>query len=155
MTFNKEQNIAYQKVAFLCSKSEKCSFDIIEKLREMDLSKEDSLAIIDKLKSEKYLDDERYAFAFVKDKFRFNHWGKQKIAYILKSKNIASEIIEKAFDGIDEEDYSDELRKILTDKARTVKGKDKYEIRNKLMRFAIGRGFEAGQIQEILKEMGI
>lgn len=155
MIFDKDQNIAYQKVAMLCSRSEKCSFDILEKLKEMDLSKEDALAIIERLKSEKYIDDERYAVAFVKDKFRFNHWGKQKISFVLRSKNIPSEFIEEAFNEIADEDYSEELRKILADKIPSVKGKDKFDIRNKLIRFAMGRGFEASKIQAILKEMGV
>ncbi len=155
MELNKDQTIAFDKAAYLCSKTEKCTSEIQEKLRLWGLSAEDSEPIIKKLIAEKYIDDERFARAYVKDKFRFNHWGKQKIAHLLRAKNISSEILELAFEEIEEEGYSDELKKLLTDKLKSTKGKDKYDLRSKLMRFALGRGFESGKIYELFKELGI
>jgi len=149
------QTIAYDKAAFLCSRSEKCTSEIQEKLKLWGLSSEDYEPVIEKLVAEKYLDDERFARAYVKDKFRFNHWGKQKIAHMLRAKNISAEILELAFEEIEDEGYSDELRKLLTDKEKSIKAKDKFDKRNKLMRFAMGRGFESGQIYAVLKELGI
>jgi regulatory protein len=148
------QNIAYEKAAFLCSRSEHCSSDIQEKLKLWGLSAKDTDLVIIKLVEEKYIDDERFARAYVKDKFRFNHWGKQKIAFMLRSKNISSETMELAFQEIEAEAYSDELRKLLADKEKTIKAKDQYDKRNKLMRFAMGRGFESGLIYAALKELG-
>ena len=155
MELTQDQTTAYDKAAFLCSRSEHCTSEIQEKLKIWGLSSEDSEPVIEKLVEEKYLDDERFARAYVKDKFRFNHWGKQKIAYMLHAKNISSEILELAFEEIEDEGYSDELRKLLTDKEKSIKAKDKYDKRNKLMRFAMGRGFESSQISSILKELGI
>jgi regulatory protein len=155
MPFNKEQQTAYLKAAAICSQSEKCRSDIQEKLIRWGLPTEDSDLVIDRLISEKYLDDERFARAYVKDKFRFNRWGKQKIAHMLRAKNISSEILELAFEEIEDEGYSDELRKLLTDKEKSIKAKHKYDKRNKLMRFAMGRGFESNQIYAVLKELGI
>lgn len=155
MDFTPEQHLAYDKAALLCSRSEKCTSEILGKLKLWGLSSEETEPVIEKLKDEKYLDDERFARAFVKDKFRFNHWGKQKIAHILRAKNISPEIQELAFEEIVEDDYSDDLRKLLTDKAKTIKSKDKYDKRNKLMRFALGRGFESDKIYVVLKELGI
>lgn len=154
MELTKNQNTAFQKAAYFCSKSEKCTSEIQEKLKLWELTLEDSEIVIAKLKDEKYIDDERFARAYVKDKFRFNHWGKQKIAHMLRNKNISKEIQELAFGEIEEESYSDVLKKLLSDKARSVKGKDEYDKRNKMMRFAIGRGFESGEIYKVLKEMG-
>lgn len=155
MELTHDQTIAYDKAAFLCSRSEKCTSEILEKLKVWGLSVEDSEPVIEKLIAEKYLDDERFARAYVKDKFRFNHWGKQKIAHMLRAKNISSEILEIAFEEIEDEGYSDELRKLLTDKEKSIKAKDQYDKRNKLMRFALGRGFESNQIYAVLKELGI
>ena len=155
MELTQDQTTAYDKAAFLCSRSEHCSSDIREKLKLWGLSAEDSEAVIEKLIIEKFIDDERFAQAYVKDKFRFNHWGKQKIAFMLRSKNISSEIMELAFEEIEDEGYSDELRKLLADKEKSIKAKDQYDKRNKLMRFAMGRGFESGQIYAVLKELGI
>ena len=155
MELTSEQTIAYDKAAFLCSRSEHCSSDIQEKLKLWGFSAEDAVLVIAKLVEEKYIDDERFARAYVKDKFRFNHWGKQKIAFMLHSKNISLEIMELAFNEIEDEGYSNELRRLLTDKEKSIKAKDKYDKRNKLMRFAMGRGFESGQIYAVLKELGI
>lgn len=155
MELTHDQNIAYDKAAFICSRSEHCTSEIQEKLKLWGLSAEDAELVLAKLFEEKYLDDERFARAYVKDKFRFNHWGKQKIAFMLRSKNISSEIMELAFKEIEDEGYSEELRKLLIDKEKSIKAKDQYDKRNKLMRFAMGRGFESGQIYAVLKEMGI
>jgi regulatory protein len=153
MPFNKEQQTAYLKAAAICSQSEKCRSDIQEKLIRWGLPTEDSALVIDRLISEKYLDDERFARAYVKDKFRFNRWGKQKITFMLRAKGISAEIIELALGEIEDSDYSDDLRKLIEEKAKTIKAKDKYDKRNKLMRFAMGRGFESNQIYAVLKEL--
>lgn len=155
MDLSPKQITEYNKAAFLCSRSEKCSSEIQEKLKLWGLSTDESEQVLTKLKAEKYLDDERFARAYAKDKFRFNHWGKQKIAFMLRSKNIPAEIIDLAFEEIEEDGYSDELLKLLTDKEKSIKAKDKYDKRNKLMRFAISRGFETDQIYKVLKELGI
>ena len=149
---NKDQTIAFDKAAYLCSRTEKCASEIQEKLKLWGLSAEESEPVIEKLITEKYIDEERFARAYVKDKFRFNHWGRQKIEYMLRAKHISTEILELAFEEIDVENYSDELRRLLTEKLKSTKGKDKYDLRNKLMRFALGRGFESGEIYKILKE---
>ena len=155
MEFSPEQQSAYLKATTICSRGETCSFDIQEKLKKWELSEEDTTAVINLLIKEKYLDDERFARAYVKDKFRFNHWGRQKIAFMLHSKNISRDIQEAAFEEIDEEAYSDQLVKLLKDKEKTIKAKDKLDKRNKLMRFAMGRGFESNKIFAAFKEMGI
>lgn len=155
MSFNQQQITAYQNAAALCSRGEKCSSEILDKLKIWGLSEDESAPVIEKLVNEKYIDEERFACAYIKDKFRFNNWGRQKIAYLLRAKNISEEIIQTAFEEIDDSQYSDKLKTILEDKARSVKAKDAFEKRNKLMRFALGRGFESGEIYKALKEMGI
>jgi regulatory protein len=154
MELTPDQAIAYDKAACLCSRSEKCTSEIQEKLKNWGFSADDYNPVIRKLIVEKYLDDERFARAYVKDKFRFNHWGKQKIEYMLRAKKISPDILELAFEEIVEEDYSENLLKLIAGKAPSIKAKDKYDKRNKLMRFAIGRGFESGKIYAAFKELG-
>lgn len=155
MELTHEQRTAFNKAALLCSRAEKCTADIQDKLKLWGLNEADYLAVIAELKNEKYIDDERFARAYVKDKFRFNRWGKQKIAYMLQAKRIPHEIIELAFEAIEDENYQDKLRELLSEKAKTTKGKDAFDRKNKLARFAMGRGFESGIIFKVLKEMGI
>lgn len=155
MDFTPEQNTAYQKAAILCSKSEKCLFEIREKLKLWGLTETGAEPVLKKLIAEKYIDDERFTQAYVKDKFRFNHWGKQKISYMLRAKNISEEIINQALNEIEDEGYSEKLHKLLEDKARSIKAQNSFDKRSKLMRFALSCGFESGEIYRVLKEMGI
>lgn len=155
MELTPEQQSAYLKAAAICSRSETCTYNIQEKLKLWGLNEADSILVIGHLKDEKYIDDERFARAYVKDKFRFNHWGRQKIEFMLRARKISQEILELAFEEIEEEGYADELQKLLQEKAKTIKAKDQYDKRNKLMRFAMGRGFESGKIYAALKELGM
>lgn len=155
MAFTPEQKSAYTKSAAICSRSETCTHDIQAKLKDWGLNEDDSIVVIAQLKEEKFIDDERFARAYIKDKFRLNHWGKQKIEYMLRAKKINQEILELAFEEIEDEGYANELLKLLSDKAKTIKAKDQYDKRNKLMRFAMGRGFESGKIYAAFKELGI
>ena len=154
MELSREQSIAYEKAALICSRSEKCTSEVLEKLKIWGLSSTESELVIEKLIAENYLNDERFARAYAKDKFRFNHWGKQKIEYMLRAKKISPDIMELAFEEISEDDYFEDLRKLLTDKEKSIKAKDKYDKRNKLMRFALGRGFESVKVYAVLEEMG-
>lgn len=155
MQLTRDQMIAFDKAAFLCSRSEHCTSEIQDKLRQWGLSQGDMEAVTEKLHADKYIDDERFARAYVKDKSRFNKWGRQKISFMLRNKKIASEIIRLACEEIEDESYANQLQKLLTDKAKTIKSGSKFERRNKLMRFAIGRGFEPAQISAVLKEMDL
>lgn len=155
MELTQEQKIAFDKAAILCSQSEKCTSEIQDKLKLWGFSDNASEPVIEQLIAEKYLDDERFARAYVKDKFRFNRWGKQKIEYMLRAKKINQEILELALEEIDAENYSENLKKLIADKEKTIKAKDQYDKRNKLMRFALGRGFESGKIYAALKELKI
>lgn len=155
MAFTPEQRSAYLKATAICSRGETCSFDIQEKMKKWGLEDEDARAVIKQLKEEKYIDDERFARAYVKDKFRFNHWGRQKIAFMLYSKKIGKDIQEAAFEEIEDESYLEQLAKLLKDKEKTIKATDAYDKRNKLMRFAMGRGFESEKIFAAFKALGI
>lgn len=152
--FTREQQMACARAEAICSQAETCPFDILKKLKTWGLSEEDSAAVVCHLKESNFINEERYARAYVKDKFRFNGWGRQKISFMLHAKNISREIQAAAFDEIKENAYSDKLLKLLTDKARTIKAKDRRDLRMKLMRFALGRGFESGQIHAVLETAG-
>jgi regulatory protein len=155
MEFTPEQRSAFLKASAICSRGETCTFDIQAKLKAWGLEQEDAERVINQLRKEKYLDDERFARAYVKDKFHFNHWGRQKIAYMLHNKNISRDIQEAAFEEIEPDAYSEKLVKLIAEKEKTIKAKNKLDKRNKLMRFAMGRGFESNMIFMAFKELGI
>ena len=134
---------ALKNAAVLCSKSEKCSADLIPGFRKSGLTNEEITTAIGYLKEEKFIDDKRYADHFVNDKFRLNKWGRVKIAYMLRQKHIDEHIIEDSLATIPEEDYEGTLRELLMSKAKSVKGVSTHERKGKLAVFAQGRGFES------------
>ena len=138
------------KIAARCSTSEQCLSDIEAKLSRYDLTEEERTRILRHLVEEKYVDDRRYAEAFVRDKYRFNKWGRIKIAQGLRMKNIDNETIKSAMEAIDEAEYLSTLRDLIKAKRKSTTGKNDYEINGKLMRFATGRGFEFTAIRQCM-----
>lgn len=138
---------AFNKAAAYCARSEHCISEVQEKLctwgvDDAELCK----TIITRLCDEQYIDEERYARCFVRDKFRFNRWGRIKIAQALRAKHIAASVCQTALEEIDEADYLQTLRELLTAKTRSIKAQNDYERNGKLIRFAIGRGYETEAI---------
>ena len=132
----------FLKASYYCSLSEHCIQKVREKLVQWEAPKELIQPIIDKLVEEDYINEERFARAFVKDKFRFNHWGRIKITTHLRVLSISSDIIAKAIGEIDEDEYAEILDETVEKKRKTIKKSTDYEIRAKLLRHALSRGFE-------------
>ena len=137
---------ALHKAAAYCSLSEKCPFDVQEKLRKWEVADADATKIIAHLKKEKFIDERRYCVAFAKDKSRFDKWGQQKIAYALQAKHLPREYIHEAISSLNQDDIFENLKEILSQKQRTIKYKDEQDKKAKLMRFAASRGFEPEMI---------
>ena len=130
------------KASYYCSLSEHCIQKVREKLVQWETPKEYIDPIIDKLLEDDYINEERFARAFVKDKFRFNHWGRIKISTHLRALGISSENIATAMQEIGDEEYTKMLDEIVGKKRKTIKNGTDYEIRAKLLRHALSRGFE-------------
>lgn len=143
----------YLKAADLCSKSEKCSNDIREKLQQWGADQQMTEQLIQRLQSEKFIDDARYAGYFVKDKFRFNKWGRVKIAYMLRMKRVAPVVIDEALTTIDEEEYCETLENLIRQKAPKTTGKTVFEKKAKLLRFGQSHGFESSYIFPIIEKI--
>lgn len=141
---NHEEHVqqTYSKMAHLCSRSEQCSADIRRKILAYEIVDEIVDEIIEKLIEERYIDDERYVKAYVNDKFKINKWGKVKMRHYLKQKGLSDEVIQNGLDQINEEKYKTLLIKIMKAKAKSLKGKDKFQKMGQVIRFAQNRGFE-------------
>lgn len=152
-TEEKIKNEAFKKMAAVCSRSEQCSPDIRKKLIAFGLNEAETDEVIGKLKSEKFIDDERFAKAYVAEKFRLNKWGRVKIRYYLKAKGLNDQIIETGLDNLDEEKYKAALLETMKEKARKVKKKSKYEKMAQIIRFAQSRGYEPELIHRHMNEV--
>ena len=107
--------------------------------------------ILQHLIKERYVDDERYARAFVKDKVRYNKWGRRKVEQALWLKHISEDIRQQVLDEVDNEEYLEVLRPLLKQKRKTIKAQNDYELNQKLMRFALGRGFTFDIIRQCIE----
>lgn len=142
------------KAEAYCAMSEHCTDDVCRKLEQWGAPLAAYESILEHLKKEKYVDDARYAIAFVKDKYRFNQWGRMKIVQALRLKQIASVEINQALEEIDDTEYSDILMSVIRRKLPTIKAVNDYERKGKLVRFAAGRGYEVEKILQCLKRIG-
>lgn len=142
---------AYIKLSALCAMAEYCTQDMRKKMLNWELPEGAEERIIEKLIAEKFIDESRFAHAFVRDKFRYNHWGKVRITQELRLRHINSNDIEDALTEIEDDDNLNALREIIAKKRPSVKGKSEYEIRGKLIRFVLGRGFS---MDEAIKVVG-
>lgn len=149
MTPEKALNI----IAGQCSKKEYCSRDIQEKLKKWEIGEQDSAGIMKFLYQHKFIDDSRFARIYAEDKFKFNHWGKQKIISMLRQKGIPSDIISGALEVLDTHHYDEGCLEILKQKLRTLPSDDPYKIKARLIRFALGRGFDYDTINKCLETM--
>jgi len=139
------------KAASYCSISEHCVLEVEDKLTAWGVSDEDKKKIIDRLKSEDFINEKRYCTYFVKDKFRFNKWGKIKISYSLKAKGLDKEAIQNAMSTIDDGEYEELLASLLKTKLVGLKYEFEYEKQGKLFRFAQSRGFENNVIERVIR----
>jgi regulatory protein len=126
--------------------------DIMVKLKSLGVPPPATLGIMELLQEEDYLNEERYSGAFVRDKFNFNKWGRLKIAAALKTKSIPDALIRSALESIDNKSYRDTLERLLDSRSKTIRAKNNYELRGKLYRFGLSRGFESSVLHELLDE---
>ncbi len=137
-------------MANYCSKQERCSYDVYEKLKNSDLKSEEIQNIIKYLKDNNFINHQRYALAYANDKFRFNKWGKIKIKNMLKAKKIEENFILSAISEIDTNEYLKNLKNILLQKSKNIKDTDPYKRKAKLINHAVSKGYELDLIYMIL-----
>ena len=141
------------KAASYCSISEHCISEVEDKLNAWCIECDDKAKIINRLIDEDFINEKRYCAYFVKDKFRFNKWGKVKISYALKQKGLSDELINAALQTIDEGEYDEMLAALLKTKLTGLKYEFEYEKQGKLFRFAQSRGFESNVINRVMRNI--
>ena len=141
---------AYLQLAALCAQAEHCEQEMRDKMKRWELDEMVQNHVINRLTEERYIDNERYARAFVKDKIRYNKWGRRKVQQALWMKRIDTDIQQRVLDEIDEKEYLDVLRPLLKQKRKSIKAGNDYKLNQKLVRFALSRGFTFDIIRQCL-----
>lgn len=139
------------KLRTICSRQEKAPADIIVLCQKWNVDDDQVEVVLEQLTKEKYLDESRFAHAFVTDKIRFDHWGIVKIKIMLGRKGISKANIEKAIRDIDRAEYRKIISGELAKKRRSLKGTP-YEKRARLLRFGLSKGFEMHDMEDLLGE---
>jgi regulatory protein len=143
---------ALTKAMALCAGREYSTGDIRKKLNSWGIGSVDSELIIKTLVKENFINETRYASAYVADKFRYNKWGKIKLTSQLRARGIPEDIIKSSLDGIDDEQYRNTLQEIMKTYRKTVRAKNQYDLKGKLMRFGLSRGFESNLLYDLLED---
>jgi len=141
---------ALSRLQYLCARSEKCTGDLRQKMIQWKMETTDIAWVINSLTSDKFVDDARYAAMFVRDKSRISKWGRVKIATALRAKGVAADIINDALTQIDPSTDKAQLIELIARKAKQTKSKSVYDLKNKLIRFGVSRGFDMGVVIDVV-----
>lgn len=132
----------------LCSRREYCKADIMKKaLAALDGDRTGAEKVIEVLVNEKYIDELRYASAFARDKASLAGWGETKIMYMLASKGVPRDVIDRALEEIDDTKARTRLEKLMENKFRSLKNDP--QCRMKMLRFGLGRGYAYDEVAEV------
>ena len=138
----------------ICSEREYCESDIRNKIQSWG-GDDDNVAdaIIASLKKDGFIDEMRYAGAFARDRFKYQQWGKVKIASQMKLKHIPATLIAAGLETIDKDEYLNVLRDILSRHKKNIKAKNRFDLKGKLLRHALAKGFESHLVYEMVNEI--
>jgi regulatory protein len=143
---------ALQKIRHYCAYQERNHLEVKDKLYSFGLYKDEVEAMLMQMIEENYLNEERYAIAFAGGKFRMKNWGKSKIKYELKLRQVSDYCIKKALSSIEEDAYQEALDKLLADKLKTLRSeKNIFTKKKKLQSYLLQKGYETSLITERLK----
>ena len=143
---------ALLKLSALCSQSEHSSGEMRDKMRRWAMPTDVAERVLDRLINDRFVDDERFCRFFVRDKIRFDRWGRRKIEQALYKKGVAPDISQRILDEVPQQDYIDILRPLLDAKRRSTSAASEYELNGKLIRFAMQRGFGMEIIRKCITE---
>ena len=146
-------NEALKKLEYYCAYQERCHKEVEQKLYNMDMIPLAKEKIIMHLIEHNYLNEERFAKAFVRGKFRIKKWGKSRIIRELKFKGISKYNIDTALKEISEEDYFTTLHDLAEKKVNSMTEKNIYKKKKKVVDYLLYRGWESSLVYEKVNEL--
>jgi len=145
--------ILIEQLKNYCAIQERCSSDIVTKMKTWRITNENQNKILDILIQEDFINDKRYSKSFCRGKFRIKKWGKVKIANELKRKNINPSTITSSLNEIKDIDYNTELDTQFNKKKQSIKSSNYYDKKKKIANYLIGKGYESNLVWEKLREL--
>ena len=126
----------------LCARSEKSSGDALRLMRTWEVAEGARQSVLQKLIDQRFIDDRRYAEAYTREKSSLAGWGKRKIALQLKQKGVSRDIVDEVLASLNTDEQSERLADKLRRKMRSTKASNQYELRGKLLRYALSLGYD-------------
>lgn len=140
---------ALQSLMRMCARSERSSGDALRLMKRWGVADDEARKVLSRLQAERFIDDVRYAEAFVRDKLNLSGWGAYKIKMSLRAKGVSRDIIEEVVAPmLEATDMTERLEEMMQRKLRTLKYSSPYEAKTKLIRFAASRGYDMEQAVE-------
>ncbi len=145
-----DYDICLEKARRYCLRAEKSDYDVRQKLYQWQVPETWHNKILTSLEEDKFIDEKRFVSSFVRDKCYLNKWGRIKIRYHLRQKNIPEDVIETGLGEIEEDKYLQIFREVAEQKFQSLKNKtgNKYALKQKLLMFLTQRGFETYLLDE-------
>ena len=145
--------ILIEQLKNYCAIQERCSSDIVTKMKTWRITNENQNKILDILIQEDFINDKRYSKSFCRGKFRIKKWGKVKITNELKRKNINPSTITSSLNEIKDIDYNTALDTQFNKKKQSIKSSNYYDKKKKIANYLIGKGYESNLVWEKLREL--
>ena len=144
---------ALQSLMRLCSRAEKSTGDARRLMRTWGVPEAEQQEVVDKLVAQRFIDNRRYAEAYAREKSSLAGWGARKIAMQLRQKGVERDVITQTLAMLDADAQNDKLVEKLQRKQRTTKAANDYELRGKLLRYALGLGYDYEQAMGALDKI--
>ncbi len=147
---SKEQ--ALSSLMALCAKAERSSGDALRLMRGWGVAESEQQEVLKRLIEERFIDDERYATLFVREKTKLNGWGVYRLRTALYNKGIAREVVDEKIAELDREGLKERLTTLISKRAATTKYTTKYQLRDKLIRYGASLGYDFEMVSDVVRE---
>ncbi len=155
MSLNNSTETFLHKLERYCSYQDRCSRDVEQKMAGWKIPQASKEKMIKQLKDEGFIDDQRFTKSFVRGKFRVNKWGRNRITYELKIRQLPGSMISEALKEIAEEEYLDTIRALIMKKSGEINPGKTLNKREKIINFVVGKGFELDLVLRMIQETKI
>ncbi len=150
---SKSKEEALSSLMALCARAERSTGDARRLMMRWGVARDEQQGVIDRLIADRFLDDARYAAAYVRDKVNLSGWGAYKIERQLLQKGITKDIIEAELSTLNQESMQNRLITLLERRARTIKYSTKYQLRDKLIRYGASQGYDFDSLKEAVSQI--
>lgn len=145
--------VAKIKIAAYCAYQERCQKEVRDKLYEYGLHSYEVENLVTAMILEGFVNEERFARAFVRGKFRMKKWGRVRIIKELKFRVDSDNLVRAALKEIDEQEYWDTLVYLAEKKVGEMKEKDSFKRKMKLYQFLVYKGYESDLVQQAIDDL--